>query len=619
MPPKARRLLLEQKLALGDAVVLSALVRDLAAACPGRYELWADVHCREVFENNPHCRVVPTKGMAGVPVARVPVTYTDGIKLSRQGVRTHMLLANYRDFCRRTGLNVEPVLPKGDIHLTDAEREPVLAEPYWLIVAGGKTDITVKWWPAERWQAVVDALAARGVRCVQAGATFRAHVHPKLDNVLSMVGRNGSARELFRLVYGARGVICPITAAMHVAACFDKPCVVIAAGREDPPWEQYTNEFGSFGPRCAPVAVEHRFLHTIGRLPCCEKAGCWKHRTLRANDGSRWDAPERICKLPVVPSQPGPAPRPRCMELIEPSQVVEAVMSYENGHPRNGFVEIPKGLFAQIKSAPPARPTGPPVPKGIDHPAVDGLLTAFVMCYGDHSALARRCVGSILETIPADRLDLRVICSACSPATLEFLRGEKRVAKVYDSPANPGKYVRMREAFADPDCPIVSKYLVWFDDDTAVLTPEMWSALCGTVSAHHAAGGRLYGNVYYHDLQQHRKGSADPLRWFREAPWWRGLPLHLRGGSGETWPNGTLIRFAAGWWWAMATEMIGRAGVPDARLRHNGGDITIGAQITQAGGKVIQVGPHGKSLVWTPPKEGGGRRGMTEPFPWSTA
>ena len=41
-------------------------------------------------------------------------------------------------------------------------------KPYWLIVAGGKHDLTTKWWPRAYYQEVVDRLGGR-VRFVQVG------------------------------------------------------------------------------------------------------------------------------------------------------------------------------------------------------------------------------------------------------------------------------------------------------------------------------------------------------------------------------------------------------------------------------------------------------------------
>jgi hypothetical protein len=57
------------------------------------------------------------------------------------------------------------------------------------------------------------------------------------------------------------------------------------------------------------------------------------------------------------------------------------------------------------------------------------------------------------------------------------------------------------------------------------------------------------------------------------------------------------------------------ADIPDRRLMHNGGDITIGEQIHQAGYGIKQWNKN-KSLIACPSREQGGRRGVSQRFPW---
>ena len=62
--------------------------------------------------------------------------------------------------------------------------EPV---PFWIIVAGGKNDFTIKWWDHARWQQIVDHFRDR-IFFVQVGEAH--HVHPPLRGVLDeMQGR----------------------------------------------------------------------------------------------------------------------------------------------------------------------------------------------------------------------------------------------------------------------------------------------------------------------------------------------------------------------------------------------------------------------------------------------
>jgi hypothetical protein len=126
-----------------------------------------------------------------------------------------------------------------------------------------------------------------------------------------------------RLVYHGDGVICPVTFAMHAAAAFEKPCVIIAGGREPWWWAAYVNpQWRHFGDECAPLAIPHRFLHTIGRLDCCRMTGCWKTELI-AND---WNDNNRLCELPVNDGYGQTIPR--CLHDISTSDVADALMSY---------------------------------------------------------------------------------------------------------------------------------------------------------------------------------------------------------------------------------------------------------------------------------------------------
>jgi hypothetical protein len=79
--------------------------------------------------------------------------------VSRSGkVPCHYLYA-FMDYLNgRLGLQLEPTEFRGDIHLSTAERSAPTPfrervgqnVPYWLVSAGGKHDLTIKWWAAER-------------------------------------------------------------------------------------------------------------------------------------------------------------------------------------------------------------------------------------------------------------------------------------------------------------------------------------------------------------------------------------------------------------------------------------------------------------------------------------
>lgn len=300
---------------------LTALARDIHRAYPGQYKILASGNYVSAWDNNPHCAA--HRGEAGQTLA---LEYLDGIREAGRGAKIHFLSWLHKDFEKKTGVVVPVTEPRGDLHLSAAEDRRLYPFRYWVVVAGGKRDMTAKIWPAGRWQRVVDLLAAHGIRCVQAGADFTQHFHPRLRGVEQAIGKTDSIRDLFRLIAQSDGVLCGITGAMHVAACFNRPCVVIAGGREEPWWEHYSNRGSTFGPSCGSVRVEHKFLHTIGLLDCCMERGCWKMRTVPLEQTDYHDAKKRtLCVLPV---HTGFQPAPKCLDIITPDMAVDAVTEY---------------------------------------------------------------------------------------------------------------------------------------------------------------------------------------------------------------------------------------------------------------------------------------------------
>jgi hypothetical protein len=132
-------------------------------------------------------------------------------------------------------------------------------------------------------------------------------------------------------MYHASGVLCPVTFAMHLAAAVEinpkrcktknRPCVVVAGGREPSTWESYTH---------------HRYLHTMGSLDCCDSGGCWKSRCMKVGDGDKKDT-ENLCIYPTpinlsfkMPNSPNLETLyvPKCMNMIKPHDVISAIESY---------------------------------------------------------------------------------------------------------------------------------------------------------------------------------------------------------------------------------------------------------------------------------------------------
>ena len=311
-----RKLILKSGFSPGDIVMMTAAVRDLHCCYPGKFLTDVRTPCSEIWEHNPYLTALLEED----PEAeQIDCSYP---LINRCNEAPYHAVHGYIDFLNRhLGLEIRPTVFKGDIHLSAREkswysqvREVTRRDiPFWIIAAGGKFDVTIKWWDPHRYQQVVDFFCGK-IQFVQVGDY--GHHHPRLEGVIDLRGQT-SLRELIRLVYHAQGVLCPITALMHLAAAVEakedqhghRPCVVIAGGREPAHWEDYPG---------------HQYLHTIGALACCERGGCWRDRTFPLGDGDKRDHPNRLC-VDVVRQLP------RCMDLITAEEVIRRIQLYFKG------------------------------------------------------------------------------------------------------------------------------------------------------------------------------------------------------------------------------------------------------------------------------------------------
>lgn len=614
----AEPLVIENKNALGDVVVLSALFRDLSTLYPGKWDLRYAGHCSPVLWHNPHISKIYRERPAHLKV--ITPTYGDHIKITKDPKggpqsRYHFLQAYFKDFNRRMKTHAILQEPRGDIHLTEDEKTVrPFQQRYWVIFPGWKNDATVKKWSPARWQQLVDALRQCGILCVQTGNSGGGCQNPRLHNVMNTVGIS-PIRDLFQLIYHAEGVICGITSGMHIAAALQKPCVVVAGGRE--PWwfEAYVNtREPTFGPVASgKVAMPHRYLHTETLLPCNAYGGCWTNKILPTEK----DKARMYCHAPTTDDFG--EPMPACTKLIEVPHVIEAVMQYyDNGSlppigpkpqiilPENTqlpaiesvaqFAKTPPADAQLVRVGPsvghtaalqrvdlPAEPTTVPTGSALLHPLIGGKMTMCVLLYGqDYFDLHRKCINAILSTTAPSTRDLRIACNDVGTDTLNYLsrlQDQQLVDAVYVNRENRKKYPVMRQMFYDTARPIDTKWIVWFDDDSiAGRDPEWYEKLAKVIIAFHASGVRMIGREMWHGLS----GSQREL--IKKQPWYKGKMFQLK--SGREAPNGDGVRFVTGGFWAIETAAMRAAQIPDTILGHNGGDYWIGAQLHQAGFKL---------------------------------
>lgn len=311
-----QRLILRNFQSAGDILMLTATVRDLHRCYPGRFVTDVRTSCSDLWIGNPW--LTPLRD--DEPGVRVIECGYPIIHKSNQ-VPWHFLFGFSEHLNEVLGLRIQPTEYRGDVHLTPEEREWFArvqeargeARPYWLFASGGKWDYTIKWWDAARYQQVVDHFRGR-IDFVQVGETH--HHHPDVRGVTDLRGHT-TLRQLVRLMYHAQGAISAVSLLMHLAAAVEvkpgmpknRPCVVIAGGREPPHFTAYP---------------QHQFIHTVGALRCCDDGGCWKSRTLPLGDGDPKDAPGELC-VDVV------GQLPRCMDLIGADEVIRRVETYFRG------------------------------------------------------------------------------------------------------------------------------------------------------------------------------------------------------------------------------------------------------------------------------------------------
>ena len=336
-----RKLILRNHLSPGDLVMLTAAVRDLHRLHPGEFLTDVRSSCPELWEHNPH--LTPLRE-TDPGVEQIKCQYP---LIDRSNHAPYHCIHGFAQFLTtRLGVEVRPTEFRGDIHLSADEQrwKSTVHEmagrdlPFWIINAGGKFDFTIKWWDWRRYQRVVDHFRGK-ILFVQIGEI--GHYHPPLRNVVDLRGRL-DLRQLVRLTYHAQGVLCGVTALMHLAAAVpvrpDRPssraAVIVAGGREPTHWEAYSH---------------HQFIHTIGALPCCERGGCWRSRTRAIGDGEPGDAPDQLCVR--VQNH-----LPRCMDMITVDEVIRRIETFFDGG-SNRFLTPREQRAAQRATQ--GSPTGP--------------------------------------------------------------------------------------------------------------------------------------------------------------------------------------------------------------------------------------------------------------------
>jgi ADP-heptose:LPS heptosyltransferase/glycosyltransferase involved in cell wall biosynthesis len=281
---------------LGDRLMFTPVVRDLKAAHPD-WEIAVESIGPEIWYNNPHISHNMTKPDKSFKIGPGKVTHgskTNGL---------HITDAFRISLQENLGEQIKQGPYKPEIFLSEEEKNNKLIDGNYWVINTDTGPFSAKRWYNQRFQAVVERLY--DITFVQVGLQADNDYRLKGPNVIDLIGKT-KIRELFSLVYNADGCISLVSSLMHVAAAFDKPCVVLAGGREPSTFERYQN---------------HRFIDQIGCLPCCSKLACWKNSITACKNKVQVTKNEFNEREEIA----------RCMDMINVQNVVYAVNSYYEG------------------------------------------------------------------------------------------------------------------------------------------------------------------------------------------------------------------------------------------------------------------------------------------------
>ncbi|MEP6792651.1 MAG: hypothetical protein ABI907_14880 [Ramlibacter sp.] len=221
----------------------------------------------------------------------------------------------------------------------------------------------------------------------------------------------------------------------------------------------------------------------------------------------------------------------------------------------------------------------------------------FLVCalfYGDYPALAQRCAQSLRQLRKTGMVDMRIGLNEVSPHSAALI--DATLPGVEQMPANPQiyKYPMMRRLVHGYQGD--ATHLMWFDDDSCLgenLDAAGWLALVGR-RAQMTQG--TTGSVYQ------RVQSPAEQAWVRGQPWFTGRPL----------PEQTV--FNTGGWFMAPLELLRTFDWPPASLRHNGGDVALGALCHQQGRQVLDcTGGVAINADASGAESSAPRRGFSEP------
>jgi hypothetical protein len=207
---------------------------------------------------------------------------------------------------------------------------------------------------------------------------------------------------------------------------------------------------------------------------------------------------------------------------------------------------------------------------------MDTTYTIAALLYGDYPELASRLLYS-LPTGDSRIKEVRLGLNEVSEATLQIVRqwaaglvAQRTVVNVltWRTDKNTGKYRVMREMLHSQVVPFVSKYVMWFDDDSFV-TSSGPADVAGWLDR---LGSLLASDSVVQVGRVHRiRQRGVQYCYVRNADWYTGLQIDAHHK----------FLFATGGWWVADYSFLRTHDYPFADMYHNGGDSMLGELVRQ--------------------------------------
>ena len=199
------------------------------------------------------------------------------------------------------------------------------------------------------------------------------------------------------------------------------------------------------------------------------------------------------------------------------------------------------------------------------------METKFLVCalfYGDFPGLAQRCAQSIQALRDTGQVDIRIGLNEVSARSAALIDAAlPGVARICAAP-QIYKYPMMRRLVHEYEGD--ATHVMWFDDDSCLvpgLDVPRWLAEISRLA--HAIRGALGPTCGKYPSEAEKA-------WVEAQPWYTGRP------------QPAMTVFNTGAWFVLPIALYRRYDWPPPGLRHNGGDVALGALLYQQG---LPVGP----------------------------